>query len=327
MQTDVPLRALIEACAADLLPLLGVPQAVVVDVLSLEMPASSRRLDNLLLLRDYAGNEWLHLVEWQGYPDPEFLWRVLSYLAWLGLHRSERPIAVTLVYLKRRDDVGDTLHQEVNGFRFWGATFHCVRLWEEDAVAAVRSRQVGLAVLSPLMRGATADLVTEAGQLVLAAEPDRRRQADLLNVLGVLAETLVAPDQFIERFERKRLMESRLFELLMQDKVQELEAKQEAKRKEERAALEAQWQKEREALEAERERAVLEAALVAERERTRWARAVEDTIAVRFPTAPVVLVTRLHDVQDPDRLGELLRVALHAPDLATIERAVAEAAG
>ncbi len=158
-----------EACAADLLSLLGVPQAEVLEVLSLEMPATSRRLDNLLLLRNQAGREWLHLVEWQGYPDPRFLWRVLFYLGWLALFRTERPIAVTLVYLKPGDDVGDTLYQEIDGFRYLGVTFHCVRLWEEDAVAAVRGGQVGLAVLSPLMRDATVALVEEAGQLVLAA--------------------------------------------------------------------------------------------------------------------------------------------------------------
>jgi hypothetical protein len=339
METDIPLRTLTEACAADLLPLLGVPQAEVLEVLSLEMPASSRRLDNLLLLRDQEGKPWLHLVEWQGYPDSQFLWRVLSYLGWLGLNRTERPIAVTLVYLTPAGDMGDALHQEVAGFRYWGVTFHHVRLWEEDAVAAVQSGQVGLAVLSPLMRNATAALVEEAGKLVLAAEPDQRRQADLLNVLGVLAEPLVAPDQFIERFERKRLMESKLFELLMQDKVQELEAKRaqeraalEAQWAQERAALEARWAQERAALEAERERerAMRERLATLEAERVReqgvLARAVEDAIAGRFPTAPVALVTRLHDVQDPERLGALLRVALRAPDLETIERAVTEAA-
>jgi hypothetical protein len=312
------------------------------------MPASSRRLDNLLLLRDYEGNEWLHLVEWQGYPDSRFLWRVLSYLGWLGLNRAERPIAVTLVYLTPADDVGDALYQEVNGFRYFGVSFHRVRLWEEDAVAAVLSGHIGLAVLSPLMRDATPELVAAAGQLVLAAEPDRRRQADLLNVLGVLAEPLVTPEQFIERFERKRLMESKYFEVLMHDKLEEersaLKAKHEAKLKEERAALEAQWARERAALETERarERAALEterAALETERARERAAleaertlrdslrRAVEEAIASRFPSAPLALATRLEDVQDPQQLNALLRTALRAPDLETIERAVAEAAG
>jgi hypothetical protein len=367
METDIPLRALTEACAADLLPLLGVPQAEVLEVLSLDMPATSRRLDNRLLLRNQEGRAWLHLVEWQGYPDRQFLWRVLFYLGWLGINRTERPIAVTLVYLKPGDDVGSTLYQEIGGFRYWGVTFHRVRLWEEDAVAAVRSGHVGLAVLSPLMRDATAALVREAGQLVLAAEPDQRRQADLLNVLGALAESLVAPEQFIERFERKRLMESRYFEVLMHDKLEEERSALRAKHEEERSALEAQLkerleeersvlkvkheaqlkerlEEERAALEAERvrERAVLEAERVRERavleaERAReeaartlrdsLRRAVEDAISIRFPSAPLALATRLEDIQDPRQLDRLLRTALRAPDLEAIEHAMGEAAG
>jgi hypothetical protein len=226
METDIPLRTLTEACAADLLPLLGVPQADVLEVLSLEMPATAKRLDNLLLLQDQEGSPWLHLVEWQGYRHPLFPWRLLSYLGWLGEHRAERPIGLTVVYLQRGDDLGDRLRQEIAGHLSWEIRFHCVRLWEEDAVAAVRTGQVGLAVLSPLMRDATPELVQEAGQLVLMVEQDRQRQADLLSVLGALAEPIIAADQFIKLFERERLMESKLFELLMQDKVEELKAAQ-----------------------------------------------------------------------------------------------------
>jgi hypothetical protein len=57
-------------------------------------------------------------VVWQGYPDRQFLWRVLFYLGWLGLNRPERPIAVTFVYLRREHDVGEVLYQEVAGFRY-----------------------------------------------------------------------------------------------------------------------------------------------------------------------------------------------------------------
>jgi hypothetical protein len=187
-------------------------------------------------------------------------------------------------------------------------------------------------------------LVQEAGQLVLTVEQDRQRQADLLSVLGALAEPLIAADQFIKLFERERLMESKLFELLMQDKVEELKAAQavelEQKLVAERAALEAEWTVERAALERavlEAERVALEAAraqAVLEAERAQTARtlrdvltrAVEEAITGRFPTAPLTLATRLRAIQDPQQLDELLRVALRAPDLEMIERAIAATA-
>jgi hypothetical protein len=95
----------------------------------------------------------------------------------------------------------------------------------------------------------------------------------------------------------------------MQDKVEELKAEWAG----ERAALEQKLAVQ----EAERDQATrtLRASLT---------RAVEEAISGRFPTAPLTLATRLHEIQDPQRLDELLRVALRAPDLETIERAVAE---
>ncbi len=69
MQTDIPLKRLTLLRAADLLPLLGAPHARVVAVESLELPASATRLDNVLRLRSAQGQEYLHVIEWQGYHD------------------------------------------------------------------------------------------------------------------------------------------------------------------------------------------------------------------------------------------------------------------
>lgn len=81
MQTDIPLKVLTSTCPEDLLALLGSPDATVLEVVSLELPASAGRLDNVLYLRSAAGTEYRHLVEWQGYRDPLFLPRSLGYLA------------------------------------------------------------------------------------------------------------------------------------------------------------------------------------------------------------------------------------------------------
>jgi hypothetical protein len=123
--------------------------------------------------------------------------------------------------------------------------FHCVRLWELNAADAVRTGRPGLAVLSPLMRDATVPLVEEASRVVLHVEQDAQRQADLLAVLGVFAEPLIAPTQFVRLFEKERLMESKLLDLLVQDKLELLEQE----RARERAALEQERARERAALE------------------------------------------------------------------------------
>lgn len=333
METDIPLRTLTESCADDLLSLLGTPDDDVLGVESLELPAFATRLDNLLRVRDRLGRVYLHLIEWQGYRDKLFLWRVLGYLAWLGMHVAEEPILVTLIYLKPGDDVGNEIRQGLEGLLSWAVSFRCVRLWEEDAEAAARSGRVGLAVLSPLMRGATPPIVEEAARVVLEAVDDPQRRADLLSVLGVLAEGLVAPEQFVAMMGREQLMESGLLNLLVREKTAELESERareradlEQQRASERAELEQQRARER--AELEQERAQLEQTYQTRLEQERaqvtmtLAQAVEEAVAARFPTAPLTLATSLHRVQDMQVLRELLRVALRAPDLDSIQRAI-----
>lgn len=174
METDILLKALTVACARDLLSLFGSPGAEVPDVGSLELPASSTRLDSLLHLRSPAGTEYLHLVEWHGYRDPLFLRRALYYWAWLTLSQ-DLPARLTLVYLKSGDDTGSTFRHVVDGEEFLSVPFRCVRLWEQDVAEALASGQTGLIVLSPLMAGATPALVEEAAALVLNGEPERAR--------------------------------------------------------------------------------------------------------------------------------------------------------
>ena len=80
MQTDVPLKLLLERCAADLLPLLGI-EGEVVRVETLELPATAARLDSAIWLRSPGGIVYIHILEWQGYRDPTLLWRVIGYKA------------------------------------------------------------------------------------------------------------------------------------------------------------------------------------------------------------------------------------------------------
>jgi len=193
MQTDLPLKRLTQLCPGDLLPLLGTPEAEVMAVESLELPASKSSLDTLLRLRQPDGTEYLHLIEWQGYRDPQFLWRTLGYLSWLGQNRRERPILATVIYLHPGDDVGDTLQQGTPGSASWIASIHSVRLWTLDAAKAVASDAPGLAVLSPLMDRVTPALVEQAVDIVLRrVEPPN--QDELLTVLGIFAEGVMTAE-------------------------------------------------------------------------------------------------------------------------------------
>ena len=273
-----------------------------------------------------------------------FLWRLMGYLSWVGLHHPERPITITPIYLRPGDDMGSSIRQGLEGeMESWGIVFTCVRLWEQDAEAAVDSGMVGLAVLSPLMGGATGALVERAAALVLeqgAADPQR---ADLLTILGVFAEPLVGRARFVRMIGREQLMASDLLSYLMEEKLAELEQE----RAREREALAAERARERaalavaeQALAVERdtlaaERAVAEQALAAERatvERQQHdleqslTRVVEEAVIARFPATSAVLVSAIRRVRGTERLEQLLRAVLDVPDQAGVEQLLRDVA-
>jgi predicted transposase YdaD len=290
MQTDLPLKRLTQLCPGDLLPLLGAPEAEVVAVESLELPASKSSLDTLLRLRQPDGTEYLHLVERQGYRDPQFLWRTLGYLSWLGQNRRERPILATVIYLHPGDDVGDTLEQGTPGMAYWIASIHSVRLWTLDAAKAVASDAPGLAVVSPLMDRVTPALVEQAADIVLRrVEP--ANQDELLTVLGIFAEGVITPENLERIISRERVMASTFIRHIFQEEF---------------SALEAESQR-REAMNLDRLR-----------------RGTEDIVAVRFPNTPIGIVRIVQQISDPDALLDLQRVLLRAADQAEAERILAQ---
>jgi len=160
--------------------------------------------------------------------------------------------------------------------------FHSVHLWEADAAAALAGGQPGLAVLSPLMAGATAEMVEQAAAIVVgAAEPEPRR-ADLLAILGVFAEPLIDSTRYARMIGRERLMASDLISYLIDDTVADRVAK----------VLE-------EAREEVREEARKEARKEALEE---WRSMIDDAVVATFPAAPISLIPLIHQLQDSRQL-------------------------
>ncbi|MCG8353847.1 MAG: hypothetical protein MI924_39285 [Chloroflexales bacterium] len=280
MQTDIPLKRLTLPRAADLLPLFGLPHADLVAVETLELPASAARLDNVLRVCSPGGQEYLHIIEWQGYHDPTILWRLAGYMAWLGQRAPNLPIAGTIVYLTPESDTGDRLTQTIDGRLIHDWPLLCVRLWEQDAESALASGAMGLTVLSPLMRAATSDLVERAIDIVFRRAP-LEQQADLIAILGVFAEPLVSPDRLVRLVGRERLMTSSFANYLLADKTAEIEA---------HARMEALQQ------------------------------ALEEAVMARFPTAPLILLRDMRRVSDPTKLRGLIVAVIQATDLGEFEQ-------
>lgn len=287
MKTDLPLKRVTHLCATDLLPLLREEHASILAVESLELPASKGSLDTVLHLRGVDGQPYLHLVEWQGWRDPLILWRILSYLAWLGQHRPERPILATIIYLKPDDDGGDLLTQRLRDGRGWEVQMSCVRLWEQDAAATVASGIPGLLTLAPLMRGANERLVEQAAQTMLQQVP-QPLQGELLAALGIFAEPLMTTDRFIRMVTKERLMSSDLIATLIGEKVTEYEQKM--------------------VLSEERERALYQ----------NLQQMVEETLILRFPQAPARLILLLRTISDVAHLRAVHRSVLQATDLSSV---------
>ncbi len=291
MKTDVPLKRLTKLCPDDLLALLDAPASEVLGVETLQLPAGATSLDTVLRLRDSGGRPFLHLIEWQGYNDPQLLWRVLHYATWLGQHYAERPILVSIIYLKPGDDVGDLLAQVPELPGGWSIRLNCLRLWEQDASKAMASGRPGWMALMPLLKGATAEMIEQAAQQLLAGEPSPA-QGDLLAALGIFAEPLFSTERFIRLVTKERLMSSDLISYLLEDKLAEF---------------------------AQRE-AALQTALEHQRFIDTLQQMVEDAIIARFPAVTAITVRRLRTIREPQQLEQLHRDVLAAADLAAVEQ-------
>mgnify|MGYP005853775507 CR=1 FL=1 len=240
----------------------------------------------------------------------------------VGQENPHTTIIGTIIYLRPTDDVGETVTMAVDGQVLHHWSVRSIRLREQDAQAALASGNLALATLSPLMRGATTALVTQAAHTVLHQAP-APQQADLLSILGVFAAPLLEPAAFIRLVTKEKLMSSELIEYLTRDIIAEQEAKWQARLDTERQALEAQRQVL--ALEAERQALALEAERQA-RLRTEQ-ETLEAMVQLRFPEAPMRLSFLIRQIHAVERLQALRAQVPIVADLATLEQQIRDASG
>ena len=307
MKTDIPLKRVTQLCPADLLTwVYGHAPASAVAVETLNLPRTETSLDTLIRLRHPAGHDYLHLIEWQGYPDPHFLWRLISYLGWLGQNRSERPILATAIYLTPADEPQDNLDQRMDGVRGWSADIPSIRLWEQDAYAALASNAPGLIALAPLMHGADTALVEAAARSIMQ-RTEQPTRGELLTALGTFAEPLMPSQRFLQLVQKEHLMASGLIATLFQDEFTAIEA-------------------EKQALLKQKDELVQQKDELVQRQDElthSFQQALHHALALRYPTAPAQLFDQIAQVRAAQQLQQLLDTILTAPDLAQIQQAVA----
>jgi len=135
------------------------------------------------------------------------------------------------------------------------------------------------------VQGATVALVEQVVSQVLTQAP-LTQQADLLSILGIFSEPLMDSAGFVRLVGREKLMASDLITYLVGEKVAELE----------------------------QDRATVYRALQD---------AVVDTVVLRFPNTPAVLVRNVQFLNDLDQLVALRRAVLQAPDQPAVEALLA----
>lgn len=137
MKTDNPLKRLDMLCSNEMLRLLWWFPAVVLSVKSVKLPMMAKELDVVFHLRSALGQEYFHIVEFQGYPDEIILWRTVQYAASFGRDHPGVTVLVTIIYLNRESDQGNTIVGIIDGQEHYRWSVQTLRLWEYDAQDAL----------------------------------------------------------------------------------------------------------------------------------------------------------------------------------------------
>jgi hypothetical protein len=303
----------------DLLPLFGMPDAELLRVETLELPATRTRLDNVLHIRSPKGQEYLLVVEWQGYADKAILWRLTSYLAWLALRYPDKTVLGTVVYLAPAYDMGDTLRQWIDDQLVYHCQLASVKLWQQDAQAALASGNLGLCALSPLMAGASEQVVLQALDTILrTATPPQ--QSNLLSILTTFSEPWVSTEHILRLVGKERLMESKIWNTLLAEAMDDIKARV----VEEYKVEVEEYKAEVEEYKAEAEAYKTQAEQAARLHINDMQQALENALITRFPQAPVRLMRDIRQLSQSSQFNDLIIALVAVQDVEEFEHKLQE---
>lgn len=159
------------------------------------------------------------------------------------------------------------------------------------------------------MRNANEKTVETAVQQILRDAPPTQMN-ELLSIMAIFSEPLMTRERLIALVGKERIMESEIVnwavEQILPEKVQ--------------AAVQAAVQETESKLRAEIE------AQLRQQECQNLMQSVEDTLLLRFPDAPVMLLRDLRQVQQRDALRSLILAIQQAPDIAAVQQLFRQAA-
>jgi predicted transposase YdaD len=210
MKTDIHCKLLARLCPTDLLTLTGDQDAQLLSTDVVELQDIRRTVDFVYKLQ--VGEEiYYRHIEFQAERDPEMNQRCFLYNTRM-IAQYQAPVITTIIYLFRRRRLEEPVFrvmvrgQEVNRWQF-----DCVRMWEMDAQAALDQGLPGLAVLVPLMKGATLPRIEQAARQIETVGAGEQ-QADLLALLHAFAEGKYTIEQLERIIGKERLMESTVYQ-------------------------------------------------------------------------------------------------------------------
>ena len=217
MQYDIALKELLRHChTAILRDLLGLP--ITASSLIEERPretASVRRSDFVLRVVQEDGEEFLVLIEFQTYWEPDMGSRMLEYRI-RHVRREGLDAMSVLILVKHSPSATNHYRDREVDYRF-----HLVKLYELDAAKFIREQKLCLLPLVPLMSGGV-DLADEADEMIVKSELAEQTKADMLTAMALLSG-LISEELVLQLMNRRRdiMMQSIGYELIKKEGLEE----------------------------------------------------------------------------------------------------------
>jgi predicted transposase YdaD len=160
------------------------PGAEYIEMLSGELPRESVYADALLRVR-YQGKEYVLHIEIQTGADATIVWRLLQYLAYIGLQYKLTVLPV-VIYLEPGTTAASPWHLDGPMGPIMAFHFSVIKLWEQPVEEWLRSGQTSLLIFTALLKDATLATVDVAIETIRqVADPVERTNA--LNYLILFA--------------------------------------------------------------------------------------------------------------------------------------------